>query len=152
MLTPWNDFDRAFFSVDELRRQMDRAFRDFDSAWDDGPRLPHDQATHGGPFRLLDAGENLVLTVDVPGLGQKDIAVTLEDGRLSIRGDRKIEPPQGYVALRQERAPYKFARTFVLPCKVDPERTTAIAKDGVLTVTLPKAREAQPRTITVRAS
>lgn len=45
----------------------------------------------------------------------------------------------------------KFARTLQLPCKITPEQTTASVKDGVLTITLAKAAEAQPRQITVRA-
>ena len=45
----------------------------------------------------------------------------------------------------------RFARSFTLPCRVDPERTVAVVQNGVLTVTLPKAAEAQPRQITVKA-
>ena len=51
---------------------------------------------------------------------------------------------------RQERTPIKFGRTFTLPCKIDPEKSSAVLKDGVLTVTLAKAPEAQPRQISVK--
>ena len=59
--------------------------------------------------------------------------------------------PSGYTAHRRERAPVQFARSFALPCKVDIEKTAAVIKDGVLTVTMAKAPEAQPRQIQVQA-
>jgi len=51
---------------------------------------------------------------------------------------------------RQERAPFKFSRSFTLPTKIDSDKTSAAMKDGVLTITLPKAPEAQPRQIVIR--
>jgi HSP20 family protein len=69
-----------------------------------------------------------------------------------MSGERKPDESQGYYVHRQERVPVKFSRSFSLPCKVDPEKSTATLKNGVLTITLPKATSAQPRQITVKAA
>ncbi|MCK6588252.1 MAG: Hsp20/alpha crystallin family protein, partial [Polyangiaceae bacterium] len=70
---------------------------------------------------------------------------------LTLKGERKSDAPQGYTAHRRERAPIQFARSFSLPCRVDLEKTSAVVKDGLLTVTMAKAPEAQPRQIQVQA-
>jgi HSP20 family protein len=98
-----------------------------------------------------DAGDKLVLEADLPGLGEKDVQLSIHQDVLTMSGERKVEPPQGWFAHRQERAPLKFSQSFTLPCKVDPEKSTAALKNGVLTITLAKAVEAQPRPITVKA-
>lgn len=138
MLSRFADFDSTFDVLDELRRQMDRAWQDSaPAAW---PRL-----------NVYDDGTNVLVTADVPGLSEKDVTLTLHDGVLTIAGKRKAEVPEGYVVHRQERGAFEFTRSFKLPTKIDPEKTMAQVKDGVLTVTLAKAAEAQPRQIAVRA-
>jgi HSP20 family protein len=154
MLTRFDDLDRTFAVMDQLRR---RFYEDFeprrrdtlrDSLGDEGERA------WSGRFpriSFVDTGASLVLEADLPGLTEKDVQLTIHQDVLSMSGERRSDAPQGYVAHRQERAPVKFARSFTLPCKVDPERSTAVIKNGVLTLTLPKAVEAQPRQIAVKA-
>lgn len=152
MLSRLTDFDRTFDVLDELRRQMDRVWDDYDGTW--GLSRTPTQTLSGATwprFNVLDAGTNLVVTADVPGLGEKDLDVSLEDGVLTVSGERKALAPEGYTAHRRERAALRFARSVALPFKVDAEKTTASVKDGVLTITLAKAPEARPRQITVRA-
>lgn len=145
MLARFADFDRTFGVLDELRRQMDRV-------WEDYEGIPAKQAPAAWPrFNVFDGGAELILEADVPGLTEKDLDVSLEDGVLSIRGELKQTAKEGYTLLRRERPALKFARSIALPFKVDAERTTALVKDGVLTVTLAKAPEARPRQIAVRA-
>src|SRR5262249_14038543 len=98
-----------------------------------------------------DTGANLALTVELPGFGEKDVQLSIHQDLLTIAGERKTDAPAGYVAHRQERLPVKFTRTYSLPTKVDPERSSAALKNGVLTVTLAKSAEAQPKQIAVRA-
>lgn len=148
MLSRFTDFDRTFDLLDELRRQMDRAWDDLELR---PPRAPAAVAATWPRVSLFDAGAELVLRADVPGLSEKDLELTLHDGVLTLAGERKAAAPEGYVALRQERAAFRFARSVALPVKVDPEKTTATVKEGVLTVKLAKVPEAQPRTIAVRA-
>lgn len=153
MLTRWNDLDRTLAVLDEFRRRMDRAFADLE--WrgpgygDDGGRT---LATASWPLvNVYDAGANLLVKAELPGLTEKDVQLSLNQEVLSISGERKADAPEAYSVHRQERAPFKFSRSFTLPCKIDPEKTSAAIKDGVLTITLAKAAEAQPRQITVRA-
>ena len=70
----------------------------------------------------------------------------------SMRGERKVEVPHGYSEHRRERSAVSFAKSFQLPARVDADKVTAILKHGVLTLTLPKAAEAQPRQISVNAA
>jgi HSP20 family protein len=143
MFGSFSDFGRTFVAMDELRRQFERAFGDVGAgapAQAEWPRLS-----------LYDAGLALVLTAEVPGLGEKDVQLSLREDVLSVSGKRTLETPAGYVVHRQERRPVTFARSFALPCAVKADEVSAQIKDGVLTVTLPKAPEAQPRQITVKA-
>jgi len=103
-------------------------------------------------FNVLDAGANLVVTADVPGLGDKDLEVTFHDNVLTVSGERKAPAPEGYAVHRRERPELQFARSVALPVKIDVEKTSATVKDGVLTITLAKAPEVRPRQIAVRAS
>lgn len=152
MLSRLSDFDRTFDVLDELRRQMDRVWSDYDGSWGVVPAAQQALSQGTWPrFNVFDAGANLVVTADVPGMTEKDLELSLEDGVLSIKGERKVVAPEGYAAHRRERAAAKFTRSVALPLKVDPEKTTAVVKDGVLTVTLAKAPEARPRQIAIRA-
>ena len=86
-----------------------------------------------------------------PGLSDKDVTLSLNQDVLTLAGKRGADAPKGYSVHRQERAALQFSRSVALPCKVDPEKATAAMKNGVLTVTLGKVAEAQPRRIAVRA-
>jgi HSP20 family protein len=150
MLTRFDDFDRTFVMMDQLRRRMDRLFDDYE------PARGREEAERlwTGRFPRVTVTENatsIVLEAELPGLSEKDVQLTIQKDVLSLQGERRSDVPQGYVNHRQERAPVKFARSFTLPCKVDPELSTAALKNGVLTVTLAKATEAKPRQIAVKA-
>jgi HSP20 family protein len=152
MLSRFNDFENSFALMDELRRRMDRVWEDVDPSWQGAPASPRSLSASVFPrVNLFDTGSNLVLKADVPGLSEKDVQVTLNEGGISISGERKVVPPEGYTAHRQERGHVKFSRSLPLPSTVNPDQTTATVKDGVLTITLTKSAEAQPRQITVRA-
>jgi len=93
--------------------------------------------------------------VDIPGVDPNKVELTLENGVLTLSGERsktasknKGEEPQFQ---RTERGLGHFYRRFVLPQTVDSERVNAIGKDGVLTVTVPKQAKAMPRRIQIAA-
>lgn len=153
MLSRFTDFDRTFDVLDELRRQMNRVWDDYDGGWGIAPGSAQaTTATAWPPVNVTDAGAQIVVTAEVPGLTDRELDVSLEDGVLTISGDRKPIAPQGYAVHRRERPAMRFARSVALPVKVDPDKTVAGVKDGVLTVTLAKAPEARPRRIAVQAS
>ena len=152
MLTRWSDFDRTFLLMDELRRRMDRLWDEYDTGRADLPRNEAFTRSTGFPrVNVFDTGTSLVVHAEVPGLGQKDVQLTINQDVLTLKGERKFDGPEGYSVHRQERGPVKFARSFTLPTKVDPEQSSATIKNGVLTITLSKAADAQPRQISVRA-
>jgi HSP20 family protein len=131
---------------------MDRVWEDMDPSWPANPPNPRTQSFSAWPrVNLYDGGSNLIVKADVAGLSEKDVHVTLNESGLSISGERKVAPPEGYSVHRQERSSFSFSRSLTLPCKVSPEQTQASVKNGVLTVTLAKAPEAQPRQIAVQA-
>lgn len=148
MFTRFDDLDRTFTMMHQLRRLFDEA-EPRRGASDEVERM------WSGRFPRVvveDVGESLVLQADLPGLGEKDVQLSIHQDVLALSGERRSDAPQGHVVHRQERAPVRFARSFTLPCKVDPEKSTATIKNGVLTVTLAKVVEARPRQIAVKAA
>jgi len=160
MFTRLRDLERTFSAMDEARRRMDRLFDEYydDKGWlrgaffdDAGRPFGVQVGTVWPAVNLLDKQAALLLTAEVPGLSEKDVRIAINQDVLSLSGERKQDAPQNYAVHRQERLPVKFSRSFKLPCKVDLEKVTATVKDGILTITLPKVPEAQPRQITVSA-
>jgi HSP20 family protein len=109
----------------------------------------------------VDIWENeteLVLKADIPDVKFEDIHVDLENGTLTLRGERKFEKAVGTEGKakggyhRVERAYGAFERSFTVPETVDPEHVKADYKNGVLTVTLPKKESAKPRKINVEVT
>jgi HSP20 family protein len=152
MLTRWSnwglrDWDNTFAALEELRREMNRVFKDA------AQELPVKGAggTVGLKIDLVDAGTALVVKAEVPGISEKDLSISLEENSLTIKGERQDEIPEGYAVHRKERGAFTFSRAYTLPCKVDAEKTTAVVKHGILELTLPKVPEAQPRQIQIQA-
>jgi HSP20 family protein len=135
--------------MDDLQRRMNRLFEGYDAGrWTTSARM----ATGSWPpVNLYDAGDDLLINALVPGMSEKEIQITGNQEVLTISGERKVEAPEGYSVLRQERGSRKFSRSFTFPCRIDTEKASATVKDGVLTIKLAKAAEAKPRKITVTA-
>ena len=96
--------------------------------------------------------DKFVIHADVPGVDPKDIEVSMENGVLTIKGQReeeKKEEKEGYK--RIERVRGAFYRRFSLPDTADAEKIKAKVKNGVLEIVIPKQEEVQPRRITVEA-
>jgi HSP20 family protein len=94
--------------------------------------------------------DNFSVRVELPGLKREDIEVALQDGALIISGERKSETTHEDTEVhRQERYYGKFSRALTLPAAVAGDKVQAQYKDGILTVTLPKAEEAKPKAITI---
>lgn len=155
MLTGWRDFDDTFRAWNLLQRRIDHVFDDW-VVRPAGPAADPSQARRGvrGVWPAINAFETkdaFVYKAQVPGLGQGDVSVYVEDGLLVLRGERKTDIPEGTTVRLRERAPIAFARKLPLPGRVDAEGVEATMKDGILTVTLPKAKESLPRQITVKS-
>jgi HSP20 family protein len=93
---------------------------------------------------------DLVLRAELPGMTREDIDVTVENGTIVLKGEKKFDPEVKEEHYRRiERAYGTFHRSFTLPNTVDAAKVTAEFKNGVLTITLPFKEEAKPRTINV---
>ena len=104
----------------------------------------------------LDAHEDkdkYLVTLDIPGLKREDLTVSVQDGVLTVSGERKMEKDvtEGTVH-RTERYYGKFSRSVSLPVAVRADKVSAVYKDGVLKVEIPKAEEAKPKTVEVKVS
>jgi HSP20 family protein len=102
---------------------------------------------------IRETDHELVVTSDVPGIKFEDIDVRVENGTLTLKGERKFEKNGDEGGWhRVERSYGTFERVFTLPDTVNPEGVKADYKNGVLTVTLPKKETAKPRQVKVQVS
>jgi HSP20 family protein len=99
---------------------------------------------------LYQNNDNVVAVVELPGMRNEEIEISLHDGTLTVGGERRKESSTAEKAERSERYVGKFRRSIALPTRVDANKVTAAYRDGILTVTLPKAEEAKPKQIQVR--
>jgi HSP20 family protein len=105
------------------------------------------------PVDIKETENALVLKADVPDVKFEDINVHMENGTLTIRGERKFEAKEEKGGFhRIERAYGTFERVFDLPDTINPEGVKADYKNGVLTVNLPKKEIAKPKQIKVEVS
>ncbi len=104
------------------------------------------------PVDIRETENAFICTADLPGLTKDDIEVTVEDGVLSISGERSLEnvDNENSQMRRIERSYGSFRRSFTLPTGVDAGKVEAKFQDGVLNLTLPKAEAAKPRKIEVK--
>jgi len=99
---------------------------------------------------IFETENELVLKADLPDVDPKNVGIQLENGTLTLKGERKFDDQQnGRGFHRIERSYGSFVRAFSLPDTVDGEKVKAEYKNGVLTVMLPKKEVAKPRTINV---
>lgn len=98
---------------------------------------------------LYQTTDDIVALVELPGMRKEEIEISLQDGMLTIGGERKSDVSEGDKAARSERFVGKFRRSISLPTRVDANTVNATYKDGILTVTLPKAEEVKPKQIQV---
>lgn len=120
-------------------------------------RLFSDDGVKGRPWApavdIMETENELILKADVPGVELKDIDIQLENGTLTVKGERKFEKQEANKGFhRMERSYGTFVRYFTVPDTIDPEHVKAAYEAGVLTITLPKKEIAKPRAIKVQIS
>jgi HSP20 family protein len=102
------------------------------------------------PLNVREDGETLKIEAEVPGVKIEDIEVSFDNGELTLKGEKKVDAPENAPLHRRERVYGSFSRTLTLPWEVKVDQVTAELKDGVLTVTLPKAEAAKPRKVAIK--
>jgi HSP20 family protein len=124
-------------------REIDRVFDAFFGQTDQARRwVP--------PVDLVEAENLFVLKADLPGLSEADVNIEVQDGTLTISGERKAEHEQREKGwYRIERSFGRFSRSLTLPDGVDPDRIEASFSHGVLEVRIPKPEERKPRRVEI---
>ena len=102
------------------------------------------------PVDILESKDSYLIRAELPGMKKEDFHLELEDGTLTLSGERKFEEPtNGDEYHRVERLAGQFSRSFHVPQTVKHDGIKATYRDGILEVYVPKAEEAKPRQITV---
>jgi len=134
-LTVWDPYRE----IAALERATNRFFRD----------VPTRRKSTYPPLELVDKGDNLTITAELPGVDKEAVELTVLGDTLTIAGEKKPPTENGAKYIRHERAHGTFRRLVDLPYSVAQDSIKASYKDGVLTITLPKAEEAKSRQIAV---
>ena len=102
------------------------------------------------PVDILESKDAYLIRAELPGMKKEDFNVEVNDGTLTLTGERKYEEPASGVEYhRVERVAGKFSRSFYLPQTVKQDGIKATYRDGILEVHVPKAEEAKPRQIAI---
>jgi HSP20 family protein len=101
------------------------------------------------PISVFNDGEDFVLVAELPGVKKEDLDIQVRGDTLRIQGKKTVSYEDGASVHRRERSAGQFDRTLTLPAEVDAAKVTAEHRDGVLTLRLPRAESAKPRTVTI---
>jgi len=105
------------------------------------------------PVDVFEKGDQLTFKAEVPGVDREHLDVRVEDGVLTIQGERKHEAEVDEAGMyRRERVHGTFTRSFTLPKNVDGAKVAATYKDGILEVTVPKSEAAKPKRVAIQAA
>ena len=134
----------------DVWREMERLRREMN-----GLVTGYNRAGAASTYPLLnvyDAADELVVTAELPGFTRDDVSIVFADGAITLSGERKQAGKVSEMCVvRQERPVGRFEKTLRIPPKVEQEKINASFVNGILTIRLPKAEEAKPKTITIQA-
>jgi len=139
-------FESPFADFDQLRQQL---LRLFDSVGENA--VGSVEAGVFPPINITQDNDSIYVRAEVPGINANDLEISAQGRRLSISGKRAIAKESDRASYhRKERAEGEFNRTVALPSEFEVAKVDARYKNGILTVTLPKAEVAKPRQIQVK--
>jgi HSP20 family protein len=142
-LVKWEPFRDLMAMQDRMTRLIDETLS---RIWKEDMA----QGVWSPPVDILERGDEVVLKVDLPGVTQNEIDIRVEEGTLTIQGERKFVKESSEENYVQIERPYgTFRRTFSIPRTIDQESIKASYKDGVLRIILPRKQEIQPKQIVV---
>ncbi len=102
------------------------------------------------PVDILESRDSYLIRAEVPGMKREDFNLEVQNGSLTLSGERKFEEPANGVEYhRVERLSGKFSRSFYLPQTVKSDGIKATYRDGILEIHVPKADEAKPKQIAI---
>lgn len=133
----------VFSEMERLRRDMNNLLSGYG------------QSAGTATFPLMnvyDSKDNIIVTAELPGISKDQVKITVTDGVLTLSGaTTPLANTKRMAVIRQERSEGKFEKTFRIPAKVKQDVIAASFANGILTITLPKAEEAKPKTIAIEA-
>jgi len=147
MVQKWD----PFFEIDRLHDEMDKLFTGRWPVRRNADQVPACVV----PVDIAETPAEVLIKVELPGVDPAQVEVKVEDGVLSITGEKKFEgggegSDKGPEYLRVERYYGRFSRSFVVPRYVDASNVQAEYSSGILTLKLPKRQETQPRKLDVK--
>ncbi|HOE17178.1 MAG TPA: Hsp20/alpha crystallin family protein [Syntrophorhabdaceae bacterium] len=129
-----------------FRQEMDRIFDNFFHGVEIEPFKKMPEAFYPN-IDVVDGAKEIKVTIELPGMDEKDIDLSLDKDSLTIKGEKKEEKEEkGKNYHRMERTYGSFSRTVPFPVEIDTDKVEALFKKGVLTVTLPKTAKALKET------
>ena len=147
LLASWESL-REFSAMQDRMNRMNRLVRE-----SYGPEIPEEALTTttlAPPVDIYEDEHDIILKIEVPGIDDKDIDVSIQNNTLTVRGERKIEKEEKEENFRRVERQYgSFTRSFTLPSSVDPGQVSAHCDKGVLKINLAKRAEAKPTQIKV---
>jgi HSP20 family protein len=139
-----------FWNTDVLH-EMNRLRREMNNLFSSYPGSSSTNATYP-LINVYDNPDTIVVTAELPGMTKEKIAITFADNSLTLSGKlNDCEESRKMTMIRRERSKGDFEKTIRLPSKIVAERIEASFINGILSISLPKAEEAKPKTITVNA-
>lgn len=137
-----------------LRNNIDRLFDNFFRGFDVSP-FAATPPMFNPSMDVADSGKEITVTIELPGMNEKDIDVSVTQNSLTVRGEKRDETEEkGSSYHRMERVYGSFTRTIPLPVEVEVDGARANYKKGVLSITIPKTEKAlkEAKKIPVKAS
>ncbi len=139
-----------FWNTDVLH-EMNRLRREMNNLFSSYPGSSSTNATYP-LINVYDNPDNIIVTAELPGMTKDKIAITFVDNALKLSGKlNDCDESKKMTMIRRERSKGDFEKTVRLPSKIIAEKIEASFVNGILSVSLPKAEEAKPKTITVNA-
>lgn len=143
-MTSYHPFRDVSSLQDEVERVFRQAFGERSAASSAGAFSP--------ALDVEETEEAFTLHVELPGVNAEEVEVSLEENVLTVAGERRFYDERASEGFRRiERHFGRFHRAVRLPDRVDADRVSAAYRDGLLTITVPKAEEAKPRRIQITA-
>ena len=147
LMTRWEPL-REFSAMQDRMNRVNRLFRESYSP--EGPEEALTTTAVAPPVDIYEDERNIILKIDVPGIDEKDIDVSVQNNTLTVHGERKIEKEEKEENFRRVERHYgEFTRSFTLPSSVDLGQVSAHYDKGVLKINLAKKAEAKPTQIKV---
>jgi HSP20 family protein len=142
-ITRWQPYNELV----SMRREMDRLFDDFFAS-----PLSVSEALSQPTVDMLQTDDDIIVKATMPGLDPEDLDIQITGDTLTLRGETKAEDEVTEAKYHmRERRYTSFSRSLRLPTLVVADKAEAEMKNGVLTLTLPKAEEVKPKAISVKA-